>query len=320
MVEEQLMECRTPDRASRLAAGPLVLSRELQQDDRRELDDAVLELIGVAEPNERLALIQQLHEATASHFRDIRVVEIEKMKQRAKAGGSGFTLRDLAADIWDAAELEDATPLSDWLGAQPESDSLAILLDERPAALSDDTMFSPDTVYFGRKKKSHMDCRSRGQAELVVRLANLGLVGEVKVPADFGPCLKVLDRVNRRLELARVHFKELAESRTSDERIQGQLLELLTRWFVVLSANAQNRARTIQRRIRKNERSRQSDRVSFLLPESRRSSPLRKVSDVVPADVRDGLYARGVGGQVRQGVESPRSRQADLALRVVPAG
>ncbi len=53
LVEEQLMECRTPDRASRLAAGPLVLSRELQQDDRRELDDAVLELIGVAEPNAR---------------------------------------------------------------------------------------------------------------------------------------------------------------------------------------------------------------------------------------------------------------------------
>ena len=233
LVEEQLMECHSPERARRLAAGPLLLSRELRQPDRRDLDDAVFQLLGVSDVHERDELIGRLYEATARHFRDIRVVEIEKMEQRAKTNGTRFRVDDLAADIWDAAELKDAMPLAEWVAQQPESDSLAILLDERPAALSKDVMFLPNTVYFGKGRKGHIDCQSRGQAELVVRLANLGVQGQVKLPAGLGPCLKVLERVDRRIESARARFKELADSRTGDERVQDQLLEVLEHWFVV---------------------------------------------------------------------------------------
>jgi len=232
-IEEQLMDCHSPDRARRLAAGPLVLSQELRQRDRRDLDDAVFQLLGVSDTNERDELIGRLYEATARHFRDIRVVEIEKMEQRAKTGGKRFRVDDLAADIWDAAELPDATPLADWVGQQPESDSLVVILEERPAALSSDAMFSPNVVYFGKGRKGHIDCQSRGQAELVVRLANLGVHGQVRLPADLAPCLKVLHRVDRRIEGARARFKELAESRTGDERVQSQLVEVLEHWFVV---------------------------------------------------------------------------------------
>ena len=94
-------------------------------------------------------------------------------------------------------------------------------------------MFSPNTVFFGKKRKHYLDCQSRGQTQLVVRLANLGLSGEVKLPADSAPCIKVLERVNQRVEKAVARFKELAESRTSDERIQEQLMEVLERWFVL---------------------------------------------------------------------------------------
>jgi hypothetical protein len=233
LVEEQLMDCHTPERARKLAAGPLAFSDELQQSDRRELDDATLELLGVADPNERDDLLGRLYEATARHFRDIRVVEIEKMEQRTKSNGKRFSLHDLAADIWDAAELEDATPLAEWIGKQPESNSLAVILEERPVSLSNDVMFSPNTVYFGKRRKGHIDCVSRGQAELIARLAELGMSGEVKLPADLAPCLVLLDRVNRRIERARARFQELSESRTGDERAQEQLVEALERWFVL---------------------------------------------------------------------------------------
>ena len=43
----------------------------------------------------------------------------------------------------------------------------------------------------------------------------------------------MLERVDRRVERARARFKELAESRTGDERVQNQLMEVLERWFVV---------------------------------------------------------------------------------------
>ena len=77
------MKCHNPERARNLAAGPLVLPEELQQPDRRELDDAVFEMLGVSDSGERSELIDRLYEATSQHFRDIRVVEIEKMEQRA---------------------------------------------------------------------------------------------------------------------------------------------------------------------------------------------------------------------------------------------
>ncbi len=233
LVEEQLMDCHTPERARRLAAGPLLFSHELQQPDRRDLDDAVFELLGVSDPKERDELIDRLYEATARHFREIRVVEIQKMQQRAKSDNRRFSVHDLVADIWDAAELEDATPLAEWIGQLPESNSLAIIPEGRPAAVSSDVMFSPNTVYFGKARKSSIDCQSRGQAELVVRLANLGIAGEITLPRDFGPCIKLLERVNRRIESAARRFKELAESRTGDERVQQQLMELLERWFVL---------------------------------------------------------------------------------------
>ncbi|MBM4029405.1 MAG: hypothetical protein FJ280_29015 [Planctomycetes bacterium] len=232
LVEEQLMDCHTPDRARRIAAGPLVLSDELQQRDRQDLDDAVFELLGVSDPKERDELIGRLYEATARHFREIRVVEIEKMQQRAKSNSRRFSVPDLAADIWDAAGLEDATPLGEWVGQYRDSNVLVDIPEERPAVLSPSPMFDPDTVYFGKSPKTHVDCPSHAQAELIVRLANLGVSGKVKLPADTAPCFKLLDRVNVRMEKALARFRELAESRTGDERVRQQLAEVLLRWFV----------------------------------------------------------------------------------------
>src|SRR5690606_32200672 len=49
LVEEQLMERVSPERSRMIAHGPLVLSDELRQEDRRELDNAVFEPLGVTD-------------------------------------------------------------------------------------------------------------------------------------------------------------------------------------------------------------------------------------------------------------------------------
>src|SRR4029077_4041715 len=113
LVEEQLMECHSPDRARRIAQGPLVLSRELTQPDRRALDEATFEMLGVTDPSRRKKLVDQLYVETALHFRNIRVVEIQKMEQRHKSANRHFSTDELSADLWDAAEIEDLTPLRD---------------------------------------------------------------------------------------------------------------------------------------------------------------------------------------------------------------
>ena len=55
----------------------------------------------------------------------------------------------------------------------------------------------------------------------------------MKLPAKLVPCVKLLDCVNVRLEQARARFKELADSRTSDEPVRDQFMEALERWFVL---------------------------------------------------------------------------------------
>jgi len=185
LVEEQLMDCHEPERARRIAAGPIVLANELRQKDRRELDDAVFELLGVLDSKERRSLTDRLYEATALHFRNIRVVEIEKMEQRAKAGRRRLNVDDLAADIWDAAELEDKRPLRDWIAQQPESDSESVIPEERPILFPENPLFELKTISFGKENKNIRDYQSRAQAELVFHLANFGLSGKVKLPSDF---------------------------------------------------------------------------------------------------------------------------------------
>ena len=132
LVEEQLMDCHSPERARNLAAGPLVLPKELQQPDRRELDDAVIEMLGVSDSAARSELIDRLYEATSQHFRDIRVVEIEKMEQRARSEGKRLNIHDLAADIWDAVELSDSLSVRQWLTESPRADAWVDVPEDRP--------------------------------------------------------------------------------------------------------------------------------------------------------------------------------------------
>jgi hypothetical protein len=232
LVEEQLMNCHTPERARRLAEGPLELSEELLQPDRRALDDAVFELLGVADPQERSALIGRLYQATASHFREIRVVEIEKMQQRRKTAKRGIDMEDLAADIWDAAELPDTTPLAEWLAQQPGADASVTIPDERPVVVGG-SMTDPNTLFFGKRPQIAVDYSSREQAELVALLSHLGISGSARVPDGEVNSLQCKHHVEERLEKARARFQELAASRTSDERIRGELVSLLERWFVL---------------------------------------------------------------------------------------
>src|SRR5260370_4736666 len=105
LVEEQLMDCHSPERAKRIAEGPIVLSHELKQPDRRALDDAVFELLGVTQAGRRTKLVDQLHWETAFHFRQIGCVELQKAELKKKSGARKFSAEELAVDLWAAAEL-----------------------------------------------------------------------------------------------------------------------------------------------------------------------------------------------------------------------
>ncbi|MBL8824675.1 MAG: SAM-dependent DNA methyltransferase [Planctomycetia bacterium] len=234
LVEEELKECHTYQRAIELSKRPITLPEELKQSDRRELDDAVFELLGVADQKERSALVDRLYEETTLHFRDVRVTEIQKMEDRRKGGSTRFGITDQAADVWDALDLSDMTPLTEWVTDQAADEWEVINIpSERPVYLSEDTLFDAETVYFGRGKRQHMVCQSRGEAELVARMADLGVSDDVTVPKRHEDAQKLLKRLNDRHLVAVKRLSELAASRSGDSAMQDDVFKLLERWYVL---------------------------------------------------------------------------------------
>jgi hypothetical protein len=232
--EEPLMGCHSYIRALELAARPLVLAEELQQQDRRELDDAVFELLGVADAAERSDLIDRLYKETALHFRAIRVTEIQKMEDRAKAGQSKFAVSDLAADAWDAVDLADLTPLAEWVKANATGQSEVVEIpSERPVHLPGNDMFVAVTVYFGQRRQHHVTCGSRAQAKLVARMGELGITGSVEVPSEEAEADRLLLMLDARHAKAAERLRELAESRSGNPELQEQVYKLLERWYIV---------------------------------------------------------------------------------------
>jgi hypothetical protein len=235
LVEDALMNCHTYDRALELARRPVSLPHELTQPDRRELDDAVFELLGVADSKERSLLVDRLYEETALHFRDVRVTEIQKMQDRRSSSATRFVAADHAADVWDALELTDLTPLAEWVAAHAKGECEVINIPtERPVHLTPrGAMFDKETVYFGKARREYIVCQSPGEAALIARMATLGVTGEVSVPKADGNATKLLEALNRRHENAVIRLRELASSRSADGDTQNQVLSLLERWYVL---------------------------------------------------------------------------------------
>jgi type I restriction-modification system DNA methylase subunit len=234
LVDESLMDCHSYRRALELAVRPLALSEELRQQDRRDLDDAVFELLGVSEEADRRALVERLHQETAAHFRAIRVTEIQKMEDRAKGEKREFTTEEQAADAWDALDLTDLVPLADWVRNHASGPVREIMIpDERPVDLAINSMFDHETVYFGKKRQEHVVCQSRGTAELLARMANLGASGLQVLPIDDNSAKRLLEEIEQRHELASARLRELVESRTSDPDTQDEVFKVLERWFVL---------------------------------------------------------------------------------------
>ena len=217
-----------------LVPGETALPDELTQPDRRDLDDAVFELLGVADAEERSHLIDRLYEETTLHFRDVRVTEIQKMEDRRSGGSTKFAVADHAADAWDALDLTDLTPLAEWVKAHATGDCEVVNIpSERPVHLSNGNLYDDETVYFGKGRRQHMVCQSRGEAELIARMATLGVTGEVCVPKSNKDAMKLTQALNIRHEKAATRLHELAASRSGDADTQEQVFNLLERWYVL---------------------------------------------------------------------------------------
>jgi hypothetical protein len=227
------MDCHSPENARAIASSPLRLADELEQPDRRALDDAVFELLEVADPDHRRKLVDRLYTETALHFRKIRVVEIQKQEQRSKTGVRRFTAAELAADVWEAANLPDWRPIAQWLSEDQVSQRTFMIPDGDDAYLMPASdMYDRNVVFFGKGRHAvRIRCDSRAQGELLAKLAHLGLRAKVNLPDKEQACRHTLDRLEGRLKQARAEFDALAESRSGGNKTRDEVVDLLMHWF-----------------------------------------------------------------------------------------
>jgi hypothetical protein len=83
---------------------PADLPRELKNEDRRLLDEAVLELLDVSEKSERDTLLDELYAETAAYYRYQRTQDIQSMVNRAAQQRTSMIPQDLAESIWNSLD------------------------------------------------------------------------------------------------------------------------------------------------------------------------------------------------------------------------
>ena len=237
LVEEEFMECRSSERMKRLVEKPIALPQELKMPDRRALDLAVFELIGVSDAAEREMLCDELYYETANHFRQIRIVEVQKQEQRARSEGREFRTDELAADLWDGLQEEDKQPLVKWI-ATHVSDGVTVDIPEGHPDLPDANDFlDANTVFFrqshgGKSKAQPLPLPSRAHAETVFLLSQRSIHGELLLPKTEHAAQKLQALVTKRLATLAAIAKELSGSRTGDEKKAMELARLLEFWMI----------------------------------------------------------------------------------------
>jgi len=232
LVEEQLLECHTADEVRKAAAMPLGLPSELCQQDRRDLDNEVWEILGVTDERRREVLTDRLYREVALHFRSIRVVEVQKMEQRRRTNSTSVVPAGLASDGWTEVGPERTDPLSRWLQDESGGSWIVDIPEGEARIPNENNMFEANTVFFGSKPAIPMECSSRAQAELLYAVAETGLRGPVHLPEGEADCQRVLRRLKERLADGYKRIDDWAEARVADDKLRAQVIAIMRDWFI----------------------------------------------------------------------------------------
>jgi hypothetical protein len=197
---------------------------ELALEDRQQLDDAVLELLGIADPQERLTLRAELYDEITKLYRQIRVAERKMQRHRsATARGGRPTPHSVAEEIWDTLEPLPTykTPL-DFVPAKARVEEL--VLPPGRARIVRQHLFQPDGVQIG---ETFLELGDPSRSQFIKEVADLEISGVVRVPVDPDMCQKALADYRAYVDRTTEEFATLAAEFTSDEALQDRVVHEL---------------------------------------------------------------------------------------------
>ncbi|HET7577295.1 MAG TPA: hypothetical protein VFK19_12130 [Sphingomicrobium sp.] len=206
---------------------------ELDQADRRELDDAVLELLGIGKATERERLLDALYAHLRDYFESVRVREEEAIDNKRKAAQQGtLGVDQIVADVLAEIERDHPNLLRGYADLRPGTSGDGIRIPASGEPIIVDDLVTCGVRFAEGRKSSIVPTRTKEQAELVAAIAAVGPRGRsLFVPHESEAARELTARL-RALAVARRSVSEdLILARTADpdlvERSRQRVLSQL---------------------------------------------------------------------------------------------
>ena len=213
------------------------LYEEFDLDDRRELDDATLEILGIEDPEERTALRDRLYRDVTDMQQAIRDREIIAQRDRRRSARRGTTTpQDIADELW--AEHESSLRSASVPRGLPHSASNEGALFDLPSWRGRGGGGN-DGHRCDLLKGRHDPCRRTGwrgastwrscsQARFLEALSQCHRAGQVRLPSD-DVCDDAVSSFGQYRSKLQDQCTELARQRTTDQRRQRAVVDALLR-------------------------------------------------------------------------------------------
>jgi len=205
---------------------------ELDMPDRRELDDAVLQLLGVGSKKRRNDLIEALYSYLRDFFERTRQKEEKAIANKKKAKRRGPARPgEIAAQIYEQIIEQQASLLQQYDPAFVD-ESKPFDTFEFPAegeVKLDQSLFNGHGIAFvkGKKTITVIDTKIPAQDPLAILVANSGVRGFVRIPHEEEECRRVLQKYEKFVRERHRRLLELIEDRTADEEMQQKIYDAL---------------------------------------------------------------------------------------------
>lgn len=220
------------DSMSRRLALPLVdvdstemsWTGELALEDRQRLDDAVLELLGISDSQDRLIVRDELYAEITKLYRQIRVAERKMQRHRsATARGGRATPHSIAEEIWETLKTPTVyrTPL-DFIPKGTRTEQFD--LPTGRISIIRGNMFQPDGVQIGEQ---FLELNDPIRCEYVKELNTIGITGSIRVPVKPEACQSAMNEYRSYVDQTTDEFMRLAAAYTSEEVIQERVVREL---------------------------------------------------------------------------------------------
>ena len=210
------------------------LYEEFTLDDRRELDDATLEILGIETADERMALRDRLYRDVTDLQQATRKREVIAQRDRARSNRrAAATPQYVADELWHEHEsdLDLLQFPEDFVTRSNEGDIFDLPSGEvevGTALMDIGNLLKVGTIRVGGRDGEVIDVGSVSRARLLEALSLCHRTGLVRLPSEQA-CDDAVSSFARYRQDLRDRCSQLAQLRTPDQRRQRAIIDALLR-------------------------------------------------------------------------------------------